>query len=163
MSGFIGGALPTNTIRAKDVRFDQQYRRRFSQPRVADRSSAFATPAGYANDFWPGGRGFYGEQGVDVTRQRAAGARPIERIAHGIASRVGIAGTTRDQYGAPLPGVTVVLHRTSTRELVHEMVSDGNGAYLSQTIFAGEAHYIYFHKAGAIDVFGATDNDLIGA
>ncbi len=87
----------------------------------------------------------------------------ISRIGHGIASRVGFPGVTRDQYGTPLASCTVILHRTSTRELVYDGVSDGNGNFLAQSVYAGENHYIVFHKAGAVNVFGATDNNLIGA
>jgi hypothetical protein len=86
----------------------------------------------------------------------------ISRLGHGAASRVGFPGVTLDQYGAPLPGTTVILHRTSTREYVMEIVSDTNGNYLCQSVYAGEGHYKVIHKAGAINVFGASDNNLIG-
>lgn len=94
---------------------------------------------------------------------QAVWSRPEARLAHGVSSRVGFPGVTRDQYGAPLAGATVILHRTSTRELVYENVSNSNGEFLAQSVYAGEAHYLVFHKAGAVNVFGATDNNLIGA
>jgi len=87
----------------------------------------------------------------------------MERAGHGVASRVGFPGITRDQYGAPLANCTVILHRTATREFVYEGVSDTNGAFLAQSVYAGEGHYIVFHKAGTVNVYGATDNNLVGA
>jgi len=87
----------------------------------------------------------------------------MERAGHGVASRVGFPGVTRDQYGTPLAACTVILHRTSTRELVYDGVSNADGAFLAQSVYAGENHYIVFHKAGAVNVYGATDNNLVGA
>jgi hypothetical protein len=118
---------------------------------------------GFYSGFWPGNRGFIGDMGADVSMFQASGGRKTERVGAGVASRVGFPGVTRDQYGAPLASATVILHRTSTRELVHEMVSGADGAFLSQSVYAGEGHYIVFHKAGAVNVYGATDNNLIGA
>jgi hypothetical protein len=107
-----------------------------------------------------GNHGFQGEASGVVD---AEWGRQLARIAHGAASRVGFPGVTLDQYGAPLAGVTVILHRTATREYVMEIVSDANGNYLAQSVYAGEGHYKVIHKAGAINVFGASDNNLIGA
>ena len=128
-----------------------------------DRSRYAPANEGYYSGFWPGNRGFIGDMGADVSMLQGPGGRKTERIAAGVASRVGFPGVTRDQYGAPLASATVVLHRTSTREFVHELVSDASGNFLMQSVYAGEGHYMYFYKAGSLNVYGATDNNLIGA
>lgn len=163
MSGFIGGAMPTMSIGAKDKRLAPAFRCRPSIRRAAERSCFLHMPCGFANDFWPGNRGFTGGQGADVGLMDATWVRCMERAGHGVASRVGFPGVTRDQYGTPLAACTVILHRTSTRELVYDGVSNADGAFLAQSVYAGENHYIVFHKAGAVNVYGATDNNLVGA
>lgn len=159
MSGFIGAAQPQFMLRAKDARMVPIDSR--ARARVTSRHE----PAneGYYTDFWPGNRGFIGDGGADVSMLQGPGGRKTVRIAAGVASRVGFPGVTRDQYGAPLASATVVLHRTSTREFVHELVSDTSGNFLMQSVYAGEAHYMYFHKPGALNVYGGSDNNLIGA
>jgi hypothetical protein len=163
MSGLLGAAMPTLTIRAKEMMLHPTYRMQNARPQKTERSCALHMPCGYRNDFWPGNRGFVGAQGADVGVQDATWARRMERTGHGMASRVGFPGITRDQFGAPLGECTVILHRTSTREYVYSGVSDTSGAFLAQSVYAGEGHYIVFHKAGAINVYGATDNNLVGA
>jgi hypothetical protein len=163
MSGFLGAAMPTPRIMAKDMMLAPTYRARNVRPRKTERNCALHVPCGYQTDFWPGRRGFIGDQGADVGLKDNTWARRMERLAHGIASRVGFPGVTRDQYGTPLAACTVILHKTSTRELVYDGVSDANGNFLAQSVYAGEGHYLVFHKAGAVNVFGATDNNLIGA
>lgn len=164
MSGFVGGALATGIIATKERRLTPNFQViRKERDRIVERSSATERPGGYVNAFWPGSRGFVGDQSTDVGIQAAIWGRMISRIGHGIASRVGFPGVTRDQYGAPLGACTVILHKTATRELVYDGVSDSAGQFLAQSVYAGEAHYIVFHKAGAVNVFGATDNNLIGA
>ena len=162
MSGFIGAALPQFILRAKDERLHPSFQDLRDAIRRGGSRHTDANE-GFYSGFWPGNRGFIGGLGVDVSMLQGPGGRKLERPAAGIASRVGFPGVTRDQYGAPLASATVVLHRTSTRELVHELVSDASGNFLMQSVYAGEGHYMYFHKAGAINVFGATDNNLIGA
>lgn len=164
MSQFIGNAMPQFILQLKDKRLVPNYQAiRKERDRISERASATQYPGGYATAFWPGNRGFIGDQATDVALQEPIWSRPLARLGHGEASRVGFPGITRDQYGAPLGSCTVVLHRTSTREFVHEMVSDANGVFLSQSVYAGEGHYIWFHKAGSVNVYGATDNNLIGA
>lgn len=161
MSGLIGAALPQFRLEAKDQRLEHPFLDvRDTRKRVKE--CADFSFAGYRNEFWPGNRGFVGDQATDVSMQEAVWGRRMKRFAIGVASRVGFPGVTLDQYGAPLAGVTVILHRTSTREYVMEIVSDANGNYLGQSVYAGEAHYKVIHKAGAINVFGASDNNLIG-
>lgn len=164
MSGFVGAALDTNVIATKDRRLTPNYQIiRKERDRIVERNSATEYPGGYQNAFWPGSRAFLGDQSVDCAMLEAIRSRPNSRIAQGIASRVGFPGVTRDQYGAPLVAATVILHRTSTREYVWEGVSNANGEFLGQSVYAGESHYLVFHKAGSINVYGATDNNLIGA
>ena len=164
MSGFIGAAEPVPVLAGKDRRLTPNYQVvRKERDRVVERNSATERPGGYINAFWPGTGGFCGAQGADVGIQWAVWRGPIARLAQGVASRVGFPGVTRDQYGAPLAACTVILHRTATREFVYEGVSGADGAFLAQSVYAGEGHYLVFHKAGAVNVFGATDNNLIGA
>jgi hypothetical protein len=161
MSNLVGAALPVNIIARKDRRMVPLYHNyRNYRDRISDRDVPTSYPGGYCNDFWPGNKGF---AGGDVAIQEATWSRQMSRLAWGMASRVGFPGVTLDQYGAPLAGVTVILHRTATREYVMEIVSDANGNYLAQSVYAGEGHYKVIHKAGAINVFGASDNNLIGA
>jgi hypothetical protein len=164
MSGFIGGALYANIIARKDRRLTPNFQVvRKQRDREVERNAATERPGGYMNDYWPGNRAFLGDSATAVAIQRGNRSRVISRIGKGAASRVGFPGITRDQYGAPLGACTVILHRTATRELVYEGVSGADGAFLAQSVYAGENHYIVFHKAGAVNVFGATDNNLIGA
>lgn len=163
MSNLIGGAQPQTILTMKDRRLVPSYQVvRRERDRIKERHAATQYPGGYTSTHWPGNRGFIGDQSADVAVAEAIWSRPVARFAHGIASRVGFPGITRDQYGAPLAACTVILHRTATREFVYEGVSGEDGAFLAQSVYAGENHYIVFHKAGAINVFGATDNNLVG-
>lgn len=162
MSGLIGGAQPQFILRTKDTRLGHPFLAvTDTRKRAVDRADF--SFAGYQNEFWPGNRGFMGDKSTDVAILQPIWSRRLKRFAIGVASRVGFPGVTRDQYGAPLAACTVILHRTSTRELVWESVSGADGAFLAQSVYAGENHYIVFHKAGAINVYGATDNNLVGA
>ena len=162
MSGFIGAALPQFRLAAKDQRLVPSF---LAMKDARGRGGDRAVPAneGFYSGFWPGNRGFIGDMGADVSMMAANGGRKTERIGAGVASRVGFPGVTRDQYGAPLAACTVILYKTADDVLVYKGVSDGNGAFLAQSVYAGENHYIVFHKAGAINVYGATDNNLVGA
>lgn len=84
--------------------------------------------------------------------------------AGGAASRFGFVGVTRDQWGSPLKGCTVKLFRTSNDVKLDETVSDINtGAFLLNTAFYPDAHYIVTVKAGSPSVQGITVNTLIGS
>ena len=162
MSGFIGAALPQFRLQAKDQRLGHPFLDvRDTRKRVKERADFSC--AEYRNEFWPGNRGFIGDQSTDVSMRESVWGRRMKRFAIGVASRVGFPGITRDQYGAPLAGCTVVLHRTATREFIYEGVSGADGAFLAQSVYAGENHYIVFYKAGAVNVYGATDHNLVGA
>lgn len=162
MSGFIGAAQPQFILRRKDDRLAPVFLSAEDTRRNVKKRHDLGYE-GFYTEFWPGNRGFIGDRGLDVSMIEPIWGRRLKRVANGVASRVGFPGVTRDQYGAPLAGCTVILHRTATREFVYAGVSDGNGAFLAQSTYAGEGHYMVFHKAGAINVFGATDNNLIGA
>ena len=162
MSGLIGAAQPQFILRLKDERLAHPFlSMRDTRKRAKDR--LHINYEGYFNEFWPGNRGFVGDQSTDVAVMHPIWSRRLKRFAAGVASRVGFPGVTRDQYGAPLAACTVILHLTSTRQFVYEGVSGADGAFLAQSVYAGQNHYIVFHKAGAINVYGATDNNLIGA
>jgi hypothetical protein len=162
MSGFIGAALPRFGIAAKDGRLHPSFMA-MADARARGRNRYTPANEGFYSGFWPRSNGFMGDMGADVSMMAASGGRKTELIGAGMASRVGFPGVTRDQYGAPLAACTVILHRTATREFVYEGVSGADGAFLAQSVYAGENHYIVFHKAGAINVYGATDNNLVGA
>lgn len=162
MSGFIGAVQGRFHLQAKDQRLHPRFMD-MHDARRRHKSRHVPGNEGYYTEFWPGYRGFIGDTGVDVSMWQGPGGRKTERVAAGVASRVGFPGVTRDQYGTPLASATVVLHRTTTREVVHVLVSNTLGEFLMQSVYAGEGHYIYFHKAGAVNVYGATDNNLIGA
>ena len=162
MSGFIGAALPQFRMQAKDTRNVPPF---MAMSDARQRGGSRHTPAneGFYSGFWPRSNGFMGDMGADVSMMAASGGRKTERIGAGMASRIGFPGVTRDQYGTPLAGCTVVLHRTATREFIYEGVSGADGAFLAQSVYAGENHYIVFYKAGAVNVYGATDHNLVGA
>ena len=71
-----------------------------------------------------------------------------------------ISGLTRNQYGFPLPGVTVSAFRTSDSAPAGVATSAGDGSF-SVGVRAG-AHYLVAYKTGSPDVSGTTANDLIG-
>lgn len=163
MSGFVGGALPTRIVTAKDNRLEVNIRIIYNErDRVADRYSATEMPGGYVTSFWPGGLGMVGAQGTDVGVAKAIWGRVLSRIGQGAGSRVGFRGITRDYAGGLLGGVTCSLFLTSTRAWIMDVVSDANGEFLLQSWFSPGAHFIVFNKAGSPNVYGATDNNLTG-
>jgi hypothetical protein len=82
----------------------------------------------------------------------------------GAAARYGFVGVSRDQYGSPLGGCTLKLFRTSGDTLLDTTTSDATtGAFLLNTAYFPDYHYITCHKSGSPDVDGITQNTLIGA
>lgn len=159
MSNLIGAAQPIAILQMKDRRIIPNFQViHMQRDRIKDRHAATDRYGGFTSDFWPGNHGMGENAPTEATWSRV-----LSRLGHGEASRVGFPGVTRDQYGTPLAACTVILHRTSTRELVYDGVSNADGAFLAQSVYAGENHYIVFHKAGAVNVYGATDNNLVGA
>jgi hypothetical protein len=164
MSQLVGGALPQFILQRKDRRLVPTYGViRRERDRIVDRDLPTAYPGGYSTAFWPGGRGFIGDQGADVGLQEAVYSRPMARLAWGNASRVGFVGTTRDAYGTPIGGVTCSLFRTADRLFIMDIVSDANGDFLLQSWYSPDTHFIVFYKAGAPSIYGTTDQTLIGA
>ena len=163
MSGLIGAAMPTASIMMKDERLSRTNRLRKATKRINERSCMLHMPCGYGNDFWPGNRGFLGDYVVDVSLMDQTWARRHERVAHGIASRVGFVGRTYDQNGNILGGVTCSLFRTSDRLWIMDVVSNYDGSFLLQSWYSPDTHFIVFSKAGSPEVFGTTRQTLVGA
>lgn len=72
-----------------------------------------------------------------------------------------LSGITRDSAGVILPTATVLLHRTSTRALVAETVSDAVGAYSFAVLDAGPFYVVAFDAQDTWDDITETlDNEL---
>lgn len=162
MSQLLHDANPMRIIQLKDERLHNVFQSAKDTRRKV-RKRHDVGYEGFYSEFWPGNRGFVGDLGLDVAVLQGVWGRRLKRFGHGEASRVGFVGVTRNQYGAPLGGVTCVLHKTSDRSFVHEIVSDANGNFLLQSWYSPDTHYIVFHKAGSPNVYGSTDNNLVGA
>lgn len=165
MSAFIGAAMPTTILQMKDRRLVPNYQViRRQRDRFYERSSATDRYGGWASDFWPGNRGFIGDQAVDVSVQQATWrSSSVARLADGVKSTVGFVGISRDYAGGALAGATCILFLTSTRAYQMETVSGSDGSFMLQTVHSPDAHFIVFHKPGTPNVFGATDNNLTGS
>jgi hypothetical protein len=162
MSGFIGDARPVNIMATKDTRLGTPFLSLVdTMRRVVERADFAFT--GYRNEFWPGNKGFIGDQSTDVAIEEATWGRRPKRFAYGCASRVGFIGISFDQFGTPLAGVTCSLFRTSTKEWIMDIVSGSDGSFLLQSWYSPDSHFIVFYKAGAPDVFGTTRQTLVGA
>lgn len=74
-----------------------------------------------------------------------------------------ISGVTRDSTGAALGGVSLVLFRADTEQLVERMTSDGSGNYASSPVGLGILYQVDAYKPGSPDVAGTTLNTLQGA
>lgn len=156
MSDFIGAALPQFILAKKDIRLNPTWFERAR--RTGSRGRRLAMMASH----WPRS-GFTGDMAADVGLMQAQWyVEPVWRFP-GEASRVGFFGITRDQYGAPLAGVTCSLFLTATRAWIMDIVSDSTGYFLLQSWYSPDTHFIVFHKAGAPAVFGSTDQNLVGA
>jgi hypothetical protein len=163
MSGFLGAAMPTPAIMMKDERLNVMARGLRATKRVAERSCMLHMPCGYGNDFWPGNRGFLGDHATGIGVMDQTWARRHERVAHGIASRVGFVGRTYDANGNILAGVTCSLFRTSDKLWIMDVVSGADGSFLLQSWYSPDTHFIVFSKAGAPEVYGTTRQTLVGA
>ena len=105
MSGFVGGALPQFILAQKDLRLTHPFLSALDmRKRIRDRLSY--NDEGFYNEFWPGNRGFVGDQGLDISMMEAVWSRRLKRFAAGCASRVGFIGVSFDQFGTPLAGRT---------------------------------------------------------
>lgn len=163
MSQFIGAADSTGIGSRKDRRLVPNFHIvRRERDRIVDRDLPTAYPGGYSSAFWPGNRGFLGDQSTDVALMETIYGRPMSRLAWGAGSRVGFVGRTYDQNGNVLGGVTCSLFRTSDRLWIMDVVSDFDGSFLLQSWFSPDTHFIVFSKAGSPEVFGTTRQTLIG-
>jgi len=76
-----------------------------------------------------------------------------------------ISGVTRDSSGAVLGSCTVWLFKTSDKSFVAEVTSDAvTGAFTFTAVEGGATRFfIRAFKDGSPNVFGTTDDDLVGA
>lgn len=112
----------------------------------------------YVSPFWPRGGALLGDSGdVGYLDNVEWGPRYLYG---GSSSFLGFPGVTRDAYGSPLGGVTVMLFQTSNRQYVTEVVSDAAGNFLVPVAFAATACFLVYYKAGSPDVFGTSLNNL---
>lgn len=82
------------------------------------------------------------------------------RTQRGANGRLAFVGITRDQHGSPLGGCTVRCYRTSTNELVSQVLSDPvSGAYFATSPHGG-AHFLVVHGPGGT-IAGATPDSLV--
>lgn len=160
MSNFIESAV-FKVLSIKDRRLQPNYQViRRERDRIVERKHATEMPSDYKNAFWPGNAAVLGGASSDVLQ--GVWSRPMSRIGHGEASRLGFVGITRDQNGNILGGVTCSLFLTATRAWIMDVVSDANGAFLLQTFYSPDTHFIVFWKAGAPNLFDTTDQTLQG-
>jgi hypothetical protein len=160
MSQLVGGALPNFLLQRKDRRLVPTYQVvRRERDRISDRDLPTSYPGGYTSNFWPGNRGLADDSG----QLSAVYGRSIARFAWGQGSRVGFVGTTYDQNGNVLGGVTCSLFRTSDRLWIMDVISGGDGSFLLQSFYSPDTHFIVFSKAGSPEVFGTTRQTLVGA
>ena len=163
MSQFIGAAEPNAILSWKDLRLVPSYQViRRERDHIVDRYAATEYPGGYTNAFWPGGAGLQGDSATDVAIMQAIWRGPITRFGWGAASRVGFNGVARDQYGAPLAGVTCSLFRVSDRQWIQDTVSRSGGTFTLVSWYSPDTHFIVFYKAGSPNVFGTSDQNLVG-
>jgi len=160
MSGFINGAY---TIRG----IEDDWRTmgpRFQRDALFRECVSAIAPPSFANEWWPGGGNLLGDQGTDVGCCYRAVQWGFYDPAAGAASRFGVTGVTRDQYGSILGGVTVKLFRTSDDLKLDQTVSDATtGVYLCNTPYYPDTNYLVFYKSGVPDVFGTSANTLIAS
>lgn len=150
MSTFIAAAQPQIILRRNDRRL------------VPRQFQGNEPPTDYRSEYWPAKAGFYGDLGVDVSMLAQAVWYEDPEITRGVSSRLGFVGVTRDAQGSPLAACTVRVFRTSDGALVHETISDANGAFLG-CAYDGNTYFLVFYKSGVPDVFGTTVNTLIGS
>jgi len=120
---------------------------------------SFIAGGTFANGWWPRG----GLMGNDGDILAAATWGEFDQTA-GAASRYGFTGITRDQYGSVLGSCVVKLFRTSDDKLIDTTTSNATtGAFLLNTPYYPDTHYIYVHKTGSPDVDGVSPNTMIGS
>lgn len=116
----------------------------------------------YTTPWWPR-HGLLGDVAVDVgALDFAWQGFELPEMTRGISSRLAFLGTSRDQYGSPLGGCTIICYRTTDRSFVSEVVSNADGSFFVNTFYPDQ-HFLVFYKAGFPDVFGTTVNTLVGS
>lgn len=157
MSGLVGAAQAETNPGQEDIRLN---RADFRPIAVMIRPGLQVEVESFATEWWPGS-GMCGLVG-DTDGIECFGIWGPFDVTSGASSRFGFAGVTRDQYGSPIYGCTVKLYRTGDDVLLDTQISDPNtGAFLLNTPYYPDAHYIVAHKSGAPDVDGVTVNTLI--
>ena len=154
MSGFIGAALPVNLIAKDDLRLNRMDMQE-QDALYADVWAIAGSPFMFSH--WPGS----GFAGGDVAILSAETWGWYDQAA-GSASRFGFVGVTRDSFGSALGGCTVLLFRTSDNVLQDSTTSDTNGAFLLNTAYYPDAHFLVVRKTGTPNVSGATDGTQVG-
>ena len=156
MSGFLGAAQPSIVHQLEDIRL------RLDMPMGAIFAEVVSStaPTLFTSEWWPRGAlvGDCMDVGICLTAVRYAPYQPYG----GAASRYGFVGVTRDQYGTAIGSVVVKLYRTSDDTLIGTTTSDPTGAFLLNTPYYPDAHYLVAHKSGSPDVDGVSVNTLIG-
>jgi hypothetical protein len=156
MSAFVG-FTSGQTVLVPDDPYNRTRPKWYPDPEPSKINGTYLTP------WWPGGAGIDTDTGAVHGDMIAAVWYLQPEDISGQSSRLGLTGTTRDVYGSPLGGVTIKVFRTADDTLQGSTVSDVNdGTYLVTTPFS-DGHYIVARKSGSPDVFGATDDDLLGA
>lgn len=150
MSTLVGAAQPQFILLRNDRRLVEM-EQQFGEP-----------DDDYVSEWWPQKGGFAGECCMDVSMLSAVRGWSDPELTRGVSSRLGFVGVTRDAQGAPLAACTVRVFRTSDGVLVHETISDANGAFLG-CAYDSNAYFLVFYKSGVPDVFGTTVNTLIGS
>ena len=156
MTQFIGGAIPTQWTLANDnVLRRIGLRVEFGQGKGKGKGKgSFRSP------WWPGGGGFVGDQGADIS----IGYAPnwdVPASTRGRNSRFGYSGITRDVFNSPLPGMTVKLFLTADdSKVTPDILSDATtGEYTISTPFYA-AHWIKIEKAGSPNVQGVSVSNI---
>lgn len=156
MSGFVGAALPVNIDRGSSQRLNWMNFR----PETLFMSPSTDAIASFETMYWPRGGGLIGDSFGDTFLLEPVWWSDYDE-ASGDASRYGFVGVSRDVNGTPIPGVTLKLFLTADDVKQDTTTSDNNGAFLLNTVYYPNAHYIKSHKAGTPDVDGITVDTLI--
>ncbi len=159
MSGFVGASQPNSSIGLQDLRLNRpDFREIWS---IALDGQIEVEARSFQTDWWPGS-GLMGDLGADVGLLAPALAWSKYYSAFGASSRFGFVGVTRNANGTPVAACTVKLFRTADDLLLDTQVSDANGAFLLNTPYYPDAHYIVAHKTASPDIDGASVNTLVG-
>lgn len=161
MSGFVAATSGVQRIGLEDLRLNRMDFRPSQGLGLFDECIGAIAPGSFETAWWPKGGGFVGDGGIDVGLLEASWWGEYDPAA-GAASRYGFVGITRDALGTPVAAVTVKLFSTSGDTLLDSTISGPDGAFLLNTPYYPDAHYMVAHKSGSPDIDGASVNTLIG-